>query len=104
MSPVVSARPVSLLRTDGFIAAFCESARCAGCAAGQSLRSGHRRHYELGASSNAGWPAARDRLQPGIETNTFRAMHVVVAKDRRFPATEGGECSWQRGRNIDSAP
>src|ERR1700751_6225545 len=72
------------------------------CRAGQSLRSRHGRHYEFGTSSNAGWPAARNRFQPGIEANAFRAVHVVVSKDRRFPTTEGMECHRHRDRNVDS--
>src|SRR6267154_2880693 len=95
-------REVDLFRTDGFIAAVSEPCPLLGCAAGQSLRSRHGRHYEFGASSNAGWPAARDRFQPGIEANAFRTMHVVVAKDRRFPSAEGMECHRHRDRNVDS--
>src|SRR4029077_1714663 len=73
----------------------------AGIAAGPSLRSRHGGHYEFGTSSNAGRPAARDRFQPGIEANTFRAVHVVVAEDRRFPSTERMECHRHRDRNVD---
>src|SRR6266481_5897286 len=96
MSPVLSAKPSQgetevasrFVQADGFIAAFCEPYPLLGCAAGRSLRSTHGRHYEFGTGSNAGWPAARDRFQPGTEANAFRAVHVVVSEDRRFPSTK----------------
>ena len=58
--------------------------------------------YVAGTGSYPGWPAAGDRLHPGIEANAFRAVHVVVAEDRCLPSAEGVKGHRHRYRDVDS--
>lgn len=50
----------------------------------------------------ASWPAARDSLHAGVETNPIVTMHIQWPKDGAFPATEAMECHRYRDRHIYS--
>src|SRR5690242_10129883 len=66
------------------------------------LWSAHRRHDEVGPGPDAGRPAGRDRLQPGVEAHALGTVHVVVAEQRALPAAEAVEGHRHRDRDVDA--
>jgi hypothetical protein len=47
-------------------------------------------------------PAAGNGLHAGVKTHPFRAVHVMVAKQRGFPAAKAVEGHRHRNRHIDA--
>src|SRR5262245_46406137 len=58
------------------------------------------REAEVGATANSGGPARRHRLEPRVEADPLRPVHMVVPEQGALPATEAVVRRRHRDRDI----
>src|SRR5580700_6250816 len=67
-----------------------------------ATRSAMSRHDRAHTGPNPCGPPGGHSLHVGVETNTFHAMHVVIAKQRALPSAKAMKRHRHRNRNVNA--